>query len=273
MKPIKQINSVKHLNSDNSFKCLKCDSLFTEHYYCSNCKCPERIIQPMIPSPTSSFSSEELAELTECIERANELLLSLASDRGSENLRSIQKEFKKLSNSYVLVKLKCKENCIEPIQGKMIDAGLDFIILETEVKNVVFIPFQRILLVKHIDTEITSRQLSNELINIDSRLRYSLMLHFGEVVSKSPFLLNLFFGLKLYQLIESYIGCFVYVRAENIEKEQEGKLYKVNPHRIEIDISEKVVDVDFDELCYLEIEREKLGKDNLQYYDSLKRNK
>ncbi|KAA0546572.1 hypothetical protein FZW96_15120 [Bacillus sp. BGMRC 2118] len=225
-------------------------------YNTSTC-CPERIQQPKFPSANSTFPPEELAEVNECIEQANELLLAIGVDNeGEVNLRSFQLTVRKMKGQFLSVKVQCGEKR-QRIKGVLKEAGLNFIVLETEVKNLVIIPTERVLSMKHSDERPCSNILEEELLCIDENLRLDLMLHFSEVVSRSPFLVNLFFGLKLELFLESFIGCVIYTKSDSDKREVEGTLTKVDHRKIEfLNMDEEKQGIDFDELCYIEVERQ-----------------
>lgn len=247
------------------FRCPECIS--GEHdgdFFCSELGCPEQIPQPKFPSANSSFPPEELAEITECIEEANEILLTLGVERDSENLRAMQESLRKLRNHRFLVTINCGEDQeTQTIKGHLADAGLDFIIIQTDVGNIVMIPFERIVQMKRLLKEKVQNRREQELLNIDACLRRALTFNFGKVVPKSPFLLNLFFGLKLKLFLESYVDSFIYVKSENHKMEKDGKLINVNKRRIVMEIDHEKQGIDFDELCYIEIERGLLAREYL----------
>ncbi|KKI92657.1 hypothetical protein WQ54_08585 [Bacillus sp. SA1-12] len=260
MPSIKQLKDQRHfLTHNQEFRCPECVDPEQDDFFCSPNHCPEQIPQPKFPSANSSFSPEELAEITECIEQANDILLTLGVERDPDNLRSLQQSLRLLRNQLVIVKINCGEEKLK-LSGLFVDAGLDFIILETNVGNILIIPTERIILLEHPNPTGSMTGRDEELIDINSCLRRNLTFHFGAVVSKSPFLLNLFFGLKLSLFLESFVGCFVYAKAENEKMEKDGLLVNVNHRRIEVKVDGEKQGIDFDELCFLEIEQEKLAK-------------
>lgn len=242
-------------NSNRCPACGKRKDYDLIHHHAAHC--PERIPQPQLPSGNSTFPPKELAEIKECIEQANELLLALGLDNEENeiNLRSYQLTLRKMQGEILFVTVLCKEEELQ-VKGKLKDAGLNFIVLETEVKNFLLIPTERILLLEHREKSFSNSR-EQELLCINDDLRQDLMLHFSEVVSKSPFLLNLFFGLSIELFLESFIGCVIYARTDFERKEIEGTLTRVDKGKIDIvNIDHEKQGIDFDELCYIEIERE-----------------
>lgn len=225
----------------------------------NNYHCPESIPQPKFPSPNSSFPPNELAEIKECIEEANQLLLSLVSDEESElNVRSLQKSLRRLIGLDVEVMTDCEKR-IEKLSGVLVDVGKDFIIVKTNVLNLLLVPFTRMLqLTRQCDKEQTNNEL--ELINMDSCFKRDLTLHFGKIVSNSPFLINRFFGLDLYLYLDSFTGCFLYVKTDQAEREIEGRLLRTTKDSLVLLIDKEKIGIDFDEICTLEIEQEALAR-------------
>jgi hypothetical protein len=257
---------------DNEFRCPECAS--GEHdgdFFCSFVKCPEPIPQPRFPSANSSLSPGELEEVVECIEQANDILLTLGLERDPENpnLRGLQQVFRKLRNHFFAVTIHCGEEHEEQtLKGHLIDSGLDFIIIQTDVGNIVMIPFERIaLLVRLLEEEVPPLP-DKELLTIDPCLRRALTFHFGKVVSKSPFLVNLFFGLELKLFLESYVGSFIYVRSERDEKERDGKLTDVKKRRIVLEVDQERQGIEFDEICYVEIEKFLLARELIEFNEN-----
>lgn len=260
IKQLRRKNSkVTAKNSHNEdIHCFDCaPDKNNRDFFCTSMTCPLDHRQPAFPSPNSTFSLNELAEITECIEQANELLLSLALERDEENLRTIQLSLKKLVNQHVSVTINCQEEQ-QGLEGYLVDVGLNFVLLESSVGNIFAIPFERIILIKDINIEEKNSEQKPKLIDIHPCLRRSLTFNFAQVVSKSPFLINLFFGLKLELFLESYVGCFVYVRADKSKDELDGVLRNVNNRRIEITMDNEKQGIDFDEMCWIEIEQEAL---------------
>lgn len=232
------------------FRCPECvPAGEEEERYSYQCNCPEQIPQPRFPSPTSSLPPDEFAEVRECIEKANALLLALGAERDEENLRALQLSVRSLRKQQVKVLMDCKEKK-QKVFGRLVDAGRDFIILQIK-DNILLIPFTRIISLQHVlDTE--GVELDQELIDIGHCLRRALTLHFGEVVTRSPFLLNLFYGLDLHVFLESFTGCHIFVCLE--EKEGiKGMLIKTGERAIEVKMKGEKNGAFFDSICYIAI--------------------
>jgi hypothetical protein len=262
---IRHFREYRFIDEQNEFRCPECVS--GEHdgdFFCSLCKCPEQIPQPKFPSPTSSFLPEEFAEVVECIERGNRILLTLGVKRDAENLREMQESFRTLRNHHFAVTIDCgDEQEPETIKGHLVDSGLDFIIIQTNVGNIVMIPFERISQMERLLKEKMESPPDQELLKIDACLRRALTFHFGQIVPKSPFLINLFFGLELKYFLESYVNSFIYVKSENDKFEQDGILENVNRRNLIIEVDDEKKGIDLDKLCYIEIERTLLAREYL----------
>ncbi|MFD1735423.1 hypothetical protein ACFSCX_02500 [Bacillus salitolerans] len=244
---------------DNSILCPDCvPQDEDESLFCSPFTCPERIPQPEFPSPNSSLPPEELEELNECIEKANRLLLALGLERDEENLRAFQDSLRGLRKQCISVTVACQEEK-QPLKrtGTIVDAGVNFLILQTDVGNLLLIPFENIVQIKHLDNQIPMIE-DQELLDINQCLRRAITLHFSEIVPKSPFLLNLFFGIELSLFLESYIGCLLYVKEKDEENEIEGTLLLTDKGKLELSVEGEKRGIDFDEVCTIEIEQEAL---------------
>lgn len=207
-----------------------------------------------------------MAEVKECIEQANDILLTLGLERDPENLRGLQQVFRRLRNHHFAVTINCGEDQEEQtFKGCLVDSGLDFIILQTYIGNIVMIPFERITLLVRLFKEEVPPPPDQELLTIDPCLRRALTFHFAQVVSKSPFLVNLFFGLELKLFLESYVGSFIYVKSERDKKERDGKLTEVKKRRIVIEVDNERQGIEFDEICYIEIEKFLLAREYLVF--------
>lgn len=233
------------------FRCPGCVPAGEEEdQYRYPCNCPEQIPQPRFPSPTSSLPPGEFAEVKACIEKANALLLALGVEREEENQRTLQLSIRKLRKQRVKALMDCKEKK-EKVFGRLVDAGRDFIILQIK-DNILLIPFARIISLQHVeDTE--GLELEQELIDIDHCFRKSLTLHFSEVVTRSPFLINLFYGLDLNVFLESFVGCHIFVSLEDEKEGIKGTLIKTGERAIEVKIKGEKKGAFFDGICFIAI--------------------
>ncbi len=220
----------------------------TDEDFCIPCDCPESIPQPKFPSPTSSLSRRELEELEACIEEANELLLAIALGDDVTD-RALQLSLRPLREERVSVTACCHENN-NKVNGILRDAGLDFIILE-EKESLSIIPMERIVSIEKEECEQPLHE--PKLLTIDPCLRRELTFHFSEVVSRSPYLLNIFIGISLPLLMESFVCCYAYVQKENSALEVYGRIVEVNDRSIILEEFGEKFAVDFDEICILNI--------------------
>jgi len=251
------------MDDDNEFRCPECvPGQHDGDFFCSNLKCPDSIIQPKFPSPNSSFPPKELAVIVQCIEEANEILLTLGVERDSVNLRAKQESFRNLRNHHLSVSIDCgDETETQIINGHLVDSGLDFIIIQSSVGNIVMIPFERVKKIERLSNEQVETPPNQELLKIDACLRRALTFNFGQIVPKSPFLLNLFFGLELNLFLESYVGTLIYTKSDNDKMEREGILESITKRGIIMKIDDSIKGIDFDQLCYIEIERILLARE------------
>ncbi|MGO4886396.1 hypothetical protein ACJ2A9_01445 [Anaerobacillus sp. MEB173] len=222
--------------------------------FCLPCNCPEQIPQPKFPSPNTAFSPQEFVEIKKCIEQANELLLALANDDDDINERALQLSLRKLRKLTVVIIVKCGVMG-KKILGRFLDAGKDFIVMESvDTNNIMVIITDRVLSIHFADRNDKPHQ-EQELINIDPCFRRNLTFHFSEVVTRSPFLLNLFFGLDLSMFLESYVGYYCYVKTNSDEHELTGTFVNVRKRSVVLEEYGEKQAIDFDEMCIIELEK------------------
>ncbi len=159
--------------------------------FCSqNPCCPPNMLSPTYPSPTSCLPIEKLKDVEDEIAAANELLLDLAlNERSSQEI--YRNAFRGLEGLYVEVTL----NTNNKVEGHVQIAGFDFVVLLNE-KQEVIIPYSVIDEVKLCGRYAVPIHEAS-LRDVDPCFRREVAYHFGEVVSSSPELLHLFFGMRL----------------------------------------------------------------------------
>ncbi|WP_017727769.1 hypothetical protein [Halalkalibacterium ligniniphilum] len=170
--------------------------------------CPKQKKTPKFPSPNTCFPNSKLEDLEMRIRKANDFLLDLALSSKREKNEVFKKAFEGLLHQNLIVELDCKTKIEEgdneviegsnnhtKLQGTVVLAGRDFTILKNK-QNKLLIPYEKISLVKLRKSyhEPTPQPL---LSKIDPCLRRCLTFQFGEVVSGSPELIQIFFGLDL----------------------------------------------------------------------------
>ncbi|MCY9374378.1 hypothetical protein [Bacillus spizizenii] len=238
------------------FRCPECVSADeAEGFFCSPFQCQEQIPQPRFPSPTSILPHEELEELRACIEEVNELLRTVGNRPEPDQTRALQQKMQTLRNQYVKVEMICGDE-IDIVTAGFVDSGLDFIILDDFEENIL-IPFNRIRFVQHTNDHGSHMGHVQELIDIDTCLRREIILHFGEIVSKSPYLINLFFGLKLNLFLESFIGCKIVVKLAEGDSGQiilmDGTLQCVEDDSIQINTKKDIVELHLNDICFIKV--------------------
>ncbi|KAB2331467.1 hypothetical protein [Bacillus mesophilum] len=226
--------------------------------FCVPKDCPKTLPQPKFTSPFSSFPQKELVEIERCITLANELLLALSAedDDDEANARALQVSLRSFRNQFVTVYYSCKEKK-EEVCGYFLDAGNDFIIIENaDTNNITILPTWRLLSIYNMDR---SKKMDDddeqELLCINPCLRRNLTFHFGEIVTRSPYLLNIFFGLKLSMLLESYVGYYAYIQTETDKFEQDGTLEKVEESDLLLKKYDEEQWIDFENICLIELEK------------------
>lgn len=213
--------------------------------------------EPRYSSPTSSLPAEAADQLRICIETANELLRTLSIRRDPNFFYRLMLRFRELRGLLVRVEVAGKT---EPyhLLGQLQDVGRDFIRLNRVGQNV-FVPFPRLA---KLTREASAEQEEEhgrsgghhggELADADPELRRNLVLNFGRVVSCSPELINLFFGIPLYLQLLHHVGCKVVVVTER--QAVKGVLCESEEGRIQVRTGEQVLEqVNMQEICYVKL--------------------
>lgn len=250
--------------------------------------CKKQIPTPKYPSANSLLSPKELDKLQHEIEEANNLLRSIGSVPNINNRRQLQLYIMSIRGTDVILSLICKKQ--EPeieqgvktknvvknmsgdkqerhlslsktdeskingriieLRGKIYTAGRDFIQING-VGYSIFVHYDRLLSIARDQCEY-DKQPEQELIDVDQKMRRALAFNFGDFVSHNPELVNLFFGLTLYQQLNEYLGEEVKVRTFSEEivgtlvKVDEGSIQILNKNNIEKNLN-------LNDICYIKI--------------------
>ncbi|WP_089608075.1 hypothetical protein [Bacillus cereus] len=217
---------------------------------------------PVFPSPNSSLPQEELNQLQECIEEANNLLHIISNPRDPENTRALQLFLLTLRGLKVQAIIACDTTQEKQI-GTLTNAGKDFIELTNQKKGKILIPYLQICLLKR---DCNQNPIPQPLpFNFTPPIRQNLILHFGKTVAANPLLINTFFGISLALYLQGFIGKKITIRLQNEENLIQGVLISVQegeedaddvlspPAKIKIKVDNKIVDVDLDDLCFASV--------------------
>ncbi|MGM9927737.1 MAG: hypothetical protein ACI35P_07265 [Bacillus sp. (in: firmicutes)] len=235
------------------FNCPVCKgSSSSHHHFCLPYDCPQKIPTTLFSSPNSSFSKEELEQLKECIEEANNLLLALGSPRDPENTRMLQLHFLALRKNLVEVKIQCDEKVLE-LLGIVETAGRNFLQI-TMVGKTTFILFERICSVNRNVTHESDEHMQ-ALINVGGCTRRELVLNFGNFVARNPKLANLFFGIALHLQLRAFIGCQVLVKKEGEDELICGILVCSREGHIQIKKKDDLEQINFADICFISIKQ------------------
>jgi hypothetical protein len=215
--------------------------------------CPEKIPTPRYRSPNSPLPQAQLDELQKCIESANDLLRSLGNERNPDHQRQLQLHFLELHGILVRVKVKCQEVQHEEV-GSLMTAGKNFIELNTVGKRVL-IPFEKIDSLQY-EGKDQDKKHHQDLIHLNRQIKRELVLHFGEVVSRNPELVNLFFGIPLHLMLVHYKDRMVNLKVEKLSNGVSGKLVEVEGNSLQIFKNDETVQIPLEKVCLLEIENE-----------------
>ncbi|CAM3096894.1 hypothetical protein FITA111629_03250 [Filibacter tadaridae] len=186
--------------------------------------CPERFPSPQFPSPENCLPPDRIAKVDEKIIDANELLLDLALDDD----RSIQETYQKAFDGLIGLQVEVTNQLGELIEGEVTVPGFDFVVLRDE-KNIFAVPYGQIELIKP-SGRFAEPFPDAELLDINPCFRRNLTFHFGEVVSSSPELIQLFFRIPLSIYLLIFEGKQIRVKIEDTMIE--GLLTDVNKESI-----------------------------------------
>ncbi|MFP3917353.1 hypothetical protein U5N28_06015 [Lysinibacillus telephonicus] len=211
-------------------------------------------------SPTSGLPQEELDELQECIELANDLLRSLGSERDEGNKRQLQLHFLNMKGMVVKANIlpfpladsqELINNHKKSIYkiGRIATAGRDFIQINS-VGSAIFILYDQLLSIARADN-YEEEYPEDDLLDVDFYTRRELAFNFGEYVSKNPNLINLFFGLSLFLKLKQFLGKDVKVKT--FEKFYSGTLTCVEEGTITIKNKSEEKKINLNEVCYIEV--------------------
>ncbi|MBP3952263.1 hypothetical protein [Bacillus suaedae] len=215
-------------------------------FFIPDCCCPERYPTPMVPSPTSCVTEEELEEIEEKIDEANALLLMLGL---GDDIPSNQM-FQQIFDGVIGLEVEIMLNLETPkkVEGRVFLVGFDFVLLHnSKVDRIV--PFQFIGEINIVGRYAKPKHVL-ELRTIDPCFRRDLTYHFGEVVSASPELLQIFFrmGLHVYLLLLEAKRVKVYLDDEFFE----GLLKDVNKESIVVKVKEEMKIIPLKSIVLLE---------------------
>ncbi|TKD71050.1 hypothetical protein [Pseudalkalibacillus hwajinpoensis] len=215
-----------------------------------------------IPSPNSCLPEEVLKGLELKIKEANALLLDLALSGERTVDESFRDAFKGLIGQIVEIELNCpnfsqleegngeKEQLT--VMGRVFLAGTNFSSLRSDKKELI-VPYQSICLI-HPDNRFAEPIHRPALLDIDSDLRRCLTTDFSSIVSGSPELIQLFYGLDLTVYLLQSLTKELTIQLKN--EVVTGKLTSVNNSSLVICIEKKERAISFADVCFIEVDCE-----------------
>ena len=210
--------------------------------------CPERLPSPKLPSPTDCLPPNELEKVLEEIEAANELLLDIALD--SE--RPINETYQKVFDGLIGLRVEITNSLGETVEGKVHLSGLEFVSLVEEETTWLY-PYSQIETIKPFG-RFAEPFSDPELSQIDPCFRRDLTFHFGDVVSCSPELLQLFFRIPLDVYLLLFEGKNVQVKTNDLKIE--GILADVYKDSIALDQQEETTIIQSELISLMTFEEE-----------------
>jgi hypothetical protein len=224
VKKMKKENSTDHSSHSVPHK-------QTEYFHIPHQCCPDQFPSPTHPSATDCLPPDELDQVVEKIRDANELLLNLALD----DSRPPHETYQKMFDGLVGIRVEITNLLGETTEGKITLVGFDFVVLREEEMINMF-PFSEIDSIKPFG-RYAEPYHDPELTKIDPCLRRDLTFHFGEVVSSSPKLIQLFFRIHLSVYLLLFKEKRISVKTDSITRE--GLLTDVNKETITLKVEEE----------------------------------
>ncbi|MCO7175203.1 hypothetical protein ACFP7A_05465 [Sporolactobacillus kofuensis] len=215
--------------------------------------CPENIPTPRYRSPNSPLSHSKLDKLQKCIEIGNDLLRSLGNRRDPNHQRQLQIHLLDMRTTCIRVKIHCREKQIKE-KGVLVAVGKNFITLHTKRKKTV-IPFSKIDSLQH---EKCAKACANhqELMRSSRPFKRDLVLHFGEIVSNTSELGNLFFGIPLHVMLVSLFGNKVSMRVENRYDVVSGYICGADEQCLQIRVGKEIEQIPLSKICCMTMKRD-----------------
>ncbi|MFS0638521.1 hypothetical protein AB1K84_21715 [Mesobacillus foraminis] len=214
--------------------------------------CPPKLETPRFPSPATCLPEDEQRRLEARIDEANELLLDLGLS-GDLEFESRRRAFEGLMGQYVNVQIDCPKEDPKGKEkitaGRVELAGQNFVLLKAKEREIV-IPFGRICRINPRDGFIEPPPHEPRLTDIDPCLRRAIAFDFGNTVSCSPELINIFFRLSLQVFLLTKVDKKIRILMDN--KQVNGKLVEVSGETIQISSKKrKIREIPLNKICLL----------------------
>ncbi|MGB2992710.1 MAG: hypothetical protein WBB47_08760, partial [Paenisporosarcina sp.] len=203
----------------------------SDYFHIPHRCCPDQFPSPTYPSAADCLPPDMLEQVVEKIRDANELLLNLALDDNRPQHETYQKMF----DGLVGIRVEITNLLGETTEGKITLVGFDFVVLREEEMNIMF-PFSEIDSIKPFG-RYAEPYHDPELTKIDPCFRRDLTFHFGEVVSSSPELIQLFFRIRLSVYLLLFQEKRILVKTDGLTRE--GLLTEVNKESITLKVEEE----------------------------------
>lgn len=214
--------------------------------------CPDRLETFKFPSPNSCLPEEVLEELELKITAANEFLLDIALSGELNRNEIFRNVFRGLVGQIVEVELDCpadiqggSNNLV--LKGRVFLTGRDFSILRNEGQEIA-VPHEKICFIRPKNS--FAEPVNEETLNdIDPCLRRCLTYRFGAVVSGSPELIQIFFGLDLRTFLLTLIDKTVKVRL--IDDIVEGSVFDVDEETLILCVGDEKRTIALTNICFI----------------------
>ncbi|WP_409305801.1 hypothetical protein [Peribacillus sp. SCS-155] len=244
---------MKNKKPTREFCCTESVPAYAADEFCipEDC-CPDKLETLKYPSATSCLPPDETEELEARINAANELLLDLglSEERRNELRReeARRESFNGLIGQNVSVGLDFGETQNRNVQGRVHLSGRNFSILRRKGKQIL-IPHLQVCSI-NLQNRFAVPEEKPHLTDIEPCLRRAIALNFGQVVSQSPHLIHIFFGLTL----RIYLQAFLIDKKISIftaEQEIAARLQKVMEDSLLVEINESLQNIPLTDIVFI----------------------
>jgi hypothetical protein len=217
--------------------------------------CPPRIQQPGLPSPTGCQPMEELEMLEAKIDAVNQFLLDIGlrgedEEVGRERNQVLEQALNGLAGQVAEFQI---AELPQTLKGRIHLAGRDFAIIRSEA-NQLIIPYENICAIKPVN-RFAEPDKGPRLLEIEPCLRRAIAFDFGRVVSSSPELIQLFFGLTLEIYLLLFEGQKIGLVTEALK--EKGIIKAVHREYLSFCFKERTRSIPLEEILYIRIKMKK----------------
>ncbi len=137
------------------------------------------------------------------------------------------------------------------LEGILVDAGLDFLTLRDNKNDIYVVLYENIATIQHDNGK--ERPLDYFVTKTTVKEKQQIARQFGKVVSQSPQLLNLFFGLRLSLYLDSFHACLIRAIEKNDAYPIKGNIVHVTEKAVDLKLENNSIRrIDYDDLAFIQ---------------------